>query len=108
MWIVCGESAVPAALVARTVKVYEPAAVGVPDNTPADESVRPVGSDPELEKETPPPDATNVYVNGVPVGKVTGGEFVVKAGAPRTTAVEFEFTEAEAVPLSAVSRYIRR
>ncbi len=36
----------PALLLACTVKVYEPAAVGVPDNTPADESVKPVGNVP--------------------------------------------------------------
>jgi hypothetical protein len=80
---VCVESAVPAAFEARTVKVYEPAAVGVPDNTPAVDSDSPVGSEPEnLVKLTLPPDAANVYENAVPVGAVDGGEFVVKTGAP--------------------------
>jgi hypothetical protein len=47
--------------VARTVKVYEPATVGVPDNTPADDNDSPVGSEPEyFVYVMPPPDATKV------------------------------------------------
>ena len=105
----CVESAVPAAFEARTVKVYEPATVGVPDNTPAVDSDSPVGSEPEnLVKLTLPPDAANGYENAVPVGAVDGGEFVVKTGAPYTTAVEPELIEADPVPLLAVSLYNSR
>ncbi len=45
--IVTGELfTLPALLLACTAKVYEPATVGVPERTPADESVRPVGNEP--------------------------------------------------------------
>ncbi len=45
--IVIGELLIlPTLLLACTVKVYEPAAVGVPESTPAEESARPVGNVP--------------------------------------------------------------
>jgi hypothetical protein len=98
------------AFVARTVKVYEPATVGVPDNTPADDNDSPVGNVPEdFVYVMPPPDATKVYGDSaVPVGAIDGGEFVVNTGAPYTTAVEPELNEADPVPLLAVSRYNSR
>jgi hypothetical protein len=44
----CCEPVQPELSVANSVNVYVPDAVGVPDKTPADDNVNPVGSVPEL------------------------------------------------------------
>jgi len=105
-WNWCVVSAEPTLLVARTVYVYEPATVGVPESTPADESVIVPGRS-LLTKEyvTAPPDATKVYVNAWLSVAKGDGELEVNAGWPCTATVGVDDADAVPRPLSAVSTY---
>lgn len=77
-------SSVPAVLVARTVKVKDPADDGVPDTSP-DEllKVNPVGREPDCTENVGAglPVAVNVYVYAVPTVPVVGGVSFTRVGA---------------------------
>jgi hypothetical protein len=69
----------PLPSVTLTVIGNEPVCVGVPERTPAAESVRPAGSEPLLSEKVAPPMAlvcVKVWLNGVPAMPVVVAGFV--------------------------------
>ena len=102
-----GETAVPAELLACTANVKVPAALGVPLNTPAVDSDRPVGCELGVTREkvgAGDPDAVNAKLYGVPTTPAVGTP-LVKAGG--VGAITLNATTCVAVPLAVTAETVK-
>ena len=95
-------------LLAVTVKVDDPAPVGAPESTPALDSERPAGNDPDdtMNVGAGTPEAANVYEYAAPIVPVAGGVFAVNTGATGSGAmvtVNDPVVASGATPLLAVT-----